>query len=252
MGRSFSLTGRRALVTGASRGIGRAIALGLAEAGADVVCTSMGGGAEATAAEIRALGREGWAVRADLADREALGRMVDEAEERAGPLDILVNNAGTIRRYPAVDYPAEEWDETIRTNLDAVFFLCQRVGRGMVERRRGKIVNIASLLSFQGGILVPAYTAAKHAVAGVTRALANEWASYGVNVNAVAPGYVRTDNTRALQDDEARSGQILARIPAGRWGEPEDIAGAAVFLASPASDYVNGHILVVDGGWMSR
>lgn len=252
MGRSFSLTGRRALVTGASRGIGRAIALGLAEAGADVVCTSMGGGAEATAAEIRALGREGWAVRADLADREALGRMVDEAEERAGPLDILVNNAGTIRRYPAVDYPAEEWDETIRTNLDAVFFLCQRVGRGMVERRRGKIVNIASLLSFQGGILVPAYTAAKHAVAGVTRALANEWASAGVNVNAVAPGYVRTDNTRALQDDEARSGQILARIPAGRWGEPEDIAGAAVFLASPASDYVNGHILVVDGGWMSR
>lgn len=252
MGVSFSLTGRRALVTGASRGIGRAIALGLAEAGADVVCTSMGGGAEATAAEIRALGREGWALRADLADREALGRMVDEAEERAGPLDILVNNAGTIRRYPAVDYPAAEWDETIRTNLDAVFFLCQRVGRGMVERRRGKIVNVASLLSFQGGILVPAYTAAKHAVAGVTRALANEWARSGVNVNAVAPGYVRTDNTRALQDDEARSEQILARIPAGRWGEPEDIAGAAVFLASPASDYVNGHLLVVDGGWMSR
>jgi 2-deoxy-D-gluconate 3-dehydrogenase len=178
--------------------------------------------------------------------------MVDAAEEHAGPLDILVNNAGTIRRYPAAEYPAEEWDETIRTNLDAVFFLCQRVGRGMVERRRGKIVNIASLLSFQGGILVPAYTAAKHAVAGVTRALANEWARFGVNVNAVAPGYVRTDNTRALQDDEARSAQILARIPAGRWGEPEDIAGAAVFLASPASDYVNGHILVVDGGWMSR
>jgi 2-deoxy-D-gluconate 3-dehydrogenase len=249
---SFSLAGRRALVTGASRGIGRAIALGLAEAGADVVCTSMGGGAEETAAEIRALGREGWAVRADLSDRDALGRMVDEAEERAGPLDILVNNAGTIRRYPATEYPEAEWDATIRTNLDAVFFLSQRVGRGMVERGRGKIVNIASLLSFQGGILVPAYTAAKHAVAGVTRALANEWARFGVNVNAVAPGYVRTDNTRALQDDEARSGQILARIPAGRWGEPEDIAGAAVFLASPASDYVNGHILVVDGGWMSR
>jgi 2-deoxy-D-gluconate 3-dehydrogenase len=252
MGVSFSLTGQRALVTGASRGIGRAIALALAEAGADVVCASTGGGAEETAAEVRALGREGWAVRADLSDREALGRMVDEAEERAGPLDVLVNNAGTIRRYPAVDYPAEEWDATIRTNLDAVFFLCQRVGRGMVERRRGKIVNVASLLSFQGGILVPAYTAAKHAVAGVTRALANEWARFGVNVNAVAPGYVRTDNTRALQDDEGRSEQILARIPAGRWGEPEDIAGAAVFLASPASDYVNGHILVVDGGWMSR
>lgn len=252
MAMSSSLAGRRALVTGASRGIGRAIALALAEAGAAVVCTSMGGGAEATAGEIRALGREAWALRADLSDRQALDRLADEAEERAGPLDILVNNAGTIRRHPALDYPADEWDATIRTNLDAVFFLCQRVGRAMVERRRGKIVNIASLLSFQGGILVPSYAAAKHAVAGVTRALANEWARFGVNVNAVAPGYVRTDNTRALQDDEARSDQILARIPAGRWGEPEDIAGAAVFLASPASDYVNGHILVVDGGWMAR
>jgi 2-deoxy-D-gluconate 3-dehydrogenase len=252
MSLSFSLEGRRALVTGASRGIGRAIALGLAEAGAGVVCTSMGAGAEETAAAIRAGGGEAWAVRADLSDRATLGPMLDEAERLAGPFDILVNNAGTIRRYPAVDYPADEWDATIRTNLDAVFFLSQRVGRGMVQRGRGKIINVASLLSLQGGILVPAYTAAKHAVAGVTKALANEWAASGVNVNAIAPGYVRTDNTRALQDDATRSAQILARIPAGRWGEPDDIAGAAVFLASTASDYVNGHLLVVDGGWMAR
>lgn len=252
MSLSFSLEGRRALVTGASRGIGRAIALGLAEAGASVVCTSMGAGAEETAAAIRAGGGEAWAVRADLSDRATLDPMLDEAERLAGPFDILVNNAGTIRRYSAVDYPADEWDATIRTNLDAVFFLSQRVGRGMVQRGRGKIINVASLLSLQGGILVPAYTAAKHAVAGVTKALANEWAASGVNVNAIAPGYVRTDNTRALQDDATRSAQILARIPAGRWGEPDDIAGAAVFLASTASDYVNGHLLVVDGGWMAR
>jgi 2-deoxy-D-gluconate 3-dehydrogenase len=249
---SFSLEGRRALVTGASRGIGRAIALGLAEAGADVVCASAGGGGADTAERVRALGRGGWGVRADLSDRASIEPLVAEAERLAGPIDILVNNAGTIRRYTAADYPADEWDATIRIDLDAVFLLSQRIGRGMVERGRGKIVNIASLLSFQGGIRVAAYTAAKHGVAGVTRALANEWAGSGVNVNAIAPGYVRTDNTQALQDDVERSGQILARIPAGRWGDPDDIAGAAVFLASPASDYVNGHLLVVDGGWMSR
>ena len=251
---SFSLHGRRALVTGASRGLGRAIAVGLAAAGADVVCASTrAGGTDATAEEIRALGRRAWQVEADLSDRDSVLAMADAAEAAAGgEIDVLVNNAGTIRRRPAVDYAAEEWDLVLRTNLDSVWTLSQRIGRGMVERRRGKIVNVASLLSFTGGITVPAYTASKHAVAGLTKALANEWARFGVNVNAIAPGYFRTDNTQGLQDDAVRSAEIGARIPAGRWGEPEDLAGAAVFLASPASDYVNGHVLVVDGGWMAR
>ena len=249
----FSLAGRRALVTGASRGLGRAAAVALARAGASVVCvSSQAGGAADTATGVRALGVQAWELAADLSDRDATLAMADDAERVAGPIDILVNNAGTIRRHPAVEFPAEDWDLVLRTNLDAVWLLSQRIGRGMVERGRGKIVNVASLLSFQGGITVPAYTASKHAVAGLTKALANEWARHGVQVNAVAPGYMRTDNTQALRDNPTRSTEILGRIPAGRWGEPEDLAGAIVFLASPASDYVNGHVLVVDGGWMAR
>ena len=249
----FSLAGKRALVTGSSRGLGRSIAEGLAAAGADIVCASSSrGGASGTAEAIRAMGREAWTVGADLSDRDAVVEMASEAERIAGRIDILVNNAGTIRRRPAVEHSLEDWDAVLRTNVDAVFILSQRIGRGMVERGAGKVVNVASLLSFSGGITVPGYTASKHAVAGLTKALANEWARSGVQVNAVAPGYFRTDNTQRLQDDPTRSAEISARIPAGRWGEPADIAGAVIFLASAASDYVNGHVLVVDGGWMAR
>ncbi len=249
----FSLDRRTALVTGASRGIGRAIAVALAEAGASVVChSSRPGGADETVVAIRALGREAWAVAADLSVPANASDVAEAAKAHAGAIDVLVNNAGTIRRAPAVDATIADWDVVVRTNLDAVFVLAQAVGRDMVARGHGKIIIIASLLSFQGGITVPAYTASKHAVAGLTKALANEWGAAGVQVNAIAPGYIRTDNTRALQDNAERAPQILARIPAGRWGEASDLAGAAVFLASRASDYVNGHLLVVDGGWMAR
>jgi 2-deoxy-D-gluconate 3-dehydrogenase len=249
----FSLAGKRALVTGASRGLGRAMAEALGDAGADVVCaSSKAGGAEATASSIRAKGRQAWTVHADLADRSALDAMSAEAERLAERIDILVNNGGSIARHPAAEFPADEWDRVLRTNLDSVFFLSQRVGRAMIARGEGKIVNVASLLSFSGGITVPAYTASKHAVAGVTKALANEWAKHNVQVNAIAPGYFATDNTQRLRDDPQRFGEISARIPAGRWGDPGDLAGAVVFLASRASDYVNGHVLVVDGGWMAR
>jgi 2-deoxy-D-gluconate 3-dehydrogenase len=246
---SFSLAGKRALVTGASRGLGRAMAVALAEAGADVVCaSSKPGGAEETAESIRALGRQAWTVAADLADRAQIEAMANEA----GRVDILVNNGGSIARHPAVEFPADEWDRVLRTNLDSVFFLSQHVGRSMIERGAGKIINVASLLSFSGGITVPAYTASKHAVAGVTKALANEWAKYNVQINAIAPGYFSTDNTQRLRDNPERFAEISARIPAARWGDPSDLAGAVVFLASPASNYVNGHVLVVDGGWMAR
>ena len=229
------------------------MAVALAEAGADVVCaSSRRGGAAETADAIRALGRTAWEVGADVADRDALSAMADDAEQQAGQVDILVNNAGTIHRHPATEYPIEAWDAVIRTNLDSAWLLSQRLGRRMTERGSGKIINIASLLSFSGGITVPAYTASKHAVAGLTKALANEWGRHGVQVNAIAPGYFRTDNTQRLQDDPVRSQEISARIPAGRWGESSDIGGAVVFLASPASDYVTGHVLVVDGGWMAR
>jgi 2-dehydro-3-deoxy-D-gluconate 5-dehydrogenase len=249
----FSLEGKRALVTGASRGLGRAIALALADAGADIVCvSSQENGTNETAAAIAAKGRQAWQLAGDLAVRAEVLRVAEDAERLAGSIDILVNNAGTIRRSHALDVPADEWDVVLRTNLDAAFFLCQQFGRPMVTQRAGKVIMIASILSFSGGIGVPAYTASKHAIAGLTRALANEWASYGVQVNAIAPGYFRTDNTVPLQNDGKRYADISARIPAGRWGEPEDLAGAAVFLASPASNYVNGHVLVVDGGWMAR
>jgi 2-deoxy-D-gluconate 3-dehydrogenase len=249
----FSLDGKRALVTGASRGLGAAMAIALAEAGADVVCASTtAGGADDTARCIRGLGRQAWTVAGDLAkpaDRDAI---VADALRVAGAVDILVNNGGTIARHPAVDYPAADWDRVVATNLDAVFFLSQWYGRQMIEHGGGKIINVASLLSFSGGITVPAYTASKHAVAGLTKALANEWAKHNVQVNAIAPGYFETDNTQRLRDDPQRLADITARIPAGRWGKPDDLAGAVVFLASAASDYMNGHLLVVDGGWMAR
>lgn len=249
----FSLKGKRALVTGASRGLGRAIAEALAEAGAGVVCAStrMEGTRETTAA-IREKGCDAWQVAANLADREAVVQMAEQAENEAGPIDILVNNAGIIRRHPATEFPEEDWDRIMSVNLDAVFLLAQHFGRSMVERGSGKIINVASLLSFSGGVTVPAYTASKHGVAGLTKALANEWASEGVQVNAIAPGYYITDNTQPLQDDPDRFRSIKDRIPAGRWGHPEDLAGAVVFLAAPASNYVNGHVLVVDGGWRAR
>jgi 2-dehydro-3-deoxy-D-gluconate 5-dehydrogenase len=249
----FSLAGKRALVTGASRGLGATMALALAEAGADVVCaSSRPSGAATTANAIRALGRDAWTVHADLANADERTAMADDAERSAGAIDILVNNGGSIARYAADDYPAAEWDRVLRTNLDAVFFLSQRFGRRMIERRSGKIINVASLLSFSGGITVPAYTASKHGVAGVTKALANEWAKHNVQINAIAPGYFETDNTQRLRDDPRRFEEISARIPAGRWGAPPDVAGTVVFLASDASQYVNGHLLVVDGGWMAR
>ena len=253
LGDMFDLSGHRALVTGASRGLGRAMAEALATAGADVVCaTARAGGARETVAAVEGLGRQGWEVVADLGDRNAIEAMTVDIEVLAGPIDILVNNAGIVRRAPAVEYSLADWDVVMRTNLDATFMLCQHYGAEMMERGTGKIINVASLLSFSGGITVPAYTASKHAVAGLTKAFANEWARHGIQVNAIAPGYFRTDNTQMLQDDPVRSEQINDRIPAGRWGEPSDLTGAVVFLASRASDYVNGHVLVVDGGWMAR
>lgn len=250
---SFSLAGKRAVVTGASRGLGRAMAEALAIAGADVVCVStQKSGTDETAAAIRAHGRAVWQLEADLADREQAARLEPQVNEAVGDVHILVNNAGTIRRRAAIDYTLEDWDVVLRTNLDASFVLAQSFGRRMIERGSGKIINVASLLSFSGGITVPAYTASKHAIAGLTKALANEWGRHGVQVNAIAPGYFRTDNTQALQNDQQRFAEISARIPAARWGEPHDLAGPVVFLASAASDYVNGHVLLVDGGWMAR
>jgi 2-deoxy-D-gluconate 3-dehydrogenase len=249
---AFRLGGKAALVTGASAGLGAAIATALAEAGADVACHGNSRSPEATCEAVVRAGRRALAVVGDLSDKEVPRRLVGQTLSEFGRLDILINNAGIIRRSPSVDYSEEDWAAVIEVNLNAVFRLSQLAGRHMVERGSGKIVNVASLLSFQGGLNVPAYAASKGGVAQLTKALANEWASKGVNVNAIAPGYMRTDNTAALQKDETRNRQILERIPAARWGEPKDLAGAAVFLASPASDYVNGHVLVVDGGWMGR
>jgi 2-deoxy-D-gluconate 3-dehydrogenase len=249
----FSLDGRTALVTGASRGLGRAIAIALAEAGADVVCHVQPGVPEKTVGPIRALGSRVAVVSGDFSDPAVPSRLVGEAEAALGPIDILVNNAGTIRRAPAAEHSDEDWDLVLAVDLSAAFRLSREVGKRLIARAApGKIINIASLLSFQGGVLVPSYSAAKGGLAQLTKALANEWAVHRINVNAIAPGYMSTDNTLALRQDPTRSRQILERIPAGRWGEPEDLAGAAVFLASEASDYVNGHVLVVDGGWLAR
>jgi 2-deoxy-D-gluconate 3-dehydrogenase len=248
----FRLDGSVALVTGAATGIGAAIAEALAAAGADVACHGNNRAPDATVERVRSLDRRSLALRGDLGKKETARALVDATVDGLGRIDIVVNNAGTIRRAPAVDYGEEDWAAVIEVNLSSVFRLCQAAGQRMLAQGSGKIVNVASLLSFQGGITVAAYAASKGGVAQLTKALANEWAVRGVNVNAIAPGYVRTDNTLALQQNETRSRQILERIPAGRWGEPSDIAGAAVFLSSKASDYVNGHVLVVDGGWMGR
>ncbi len=250
---SFMLDGKVALVTGANSGLGAAIAVALAEAGADVAVHSRcAEAASESIAGVTATGRRGEVVTGDLARSDAARSIVEQAVEKFGRIDILINNAGMIRRAPAVDFSETDWAEVLEVNLSSVFRLCQLAGRGMLERGGGKIVNIASLLSFQGGITVPAYTASKSGIAGLTKALANEWARHGVNVNAIAPGYMETDNTAALRADETRNRQILERIPAGRWGASADIAGAAVFLSSDASCYMHGHILVVDGGWMGR
>jgi 2-deoxy-D-gluconate 3-dehydrogenase len=249
---AFQLHGKIALVTGSRRGIGAAIAVALAQAGADVFCHGRNADSGAVCDEIRALGRRASYFAADVTDSGACTDLFGHAIAEFGHLDILINNAGSIRRAPAAEYPAEYWDEMIAGHLSAVFRLSQLMGRHLLAREKpGKIVNIASLLSFQGGIRVPGYSAAKGGVAVLTKALANEWAAKGINVNAIAPGYMVTDNTTALRNDAARNRQILERIPAGRWGEPVDLTGAAVFLSSNASDYVHGHVLVVDGGWLS-
>lgn len=250
----FSLTGKCALVTGASSGLGRAAAIALAQAGARVMLGSSQNidGLRDTAQEIQAVGGVAEYVRVDVGDPVACGKLVDHCIERFGRLDILVNNAGMIERAPAVDHSLQSWERVMDVNARAVFLLTQHAGRHMLERGSGKIINIASLLSFQGGVNVLSYAASKGAVAQLTKAFANEWASRGVSVNAIAPGYIRTNNTLPLQNDPSRYQAILDRIPAGRWGEPADIAGAVVFLASRASDYVHGHILCVDGGWMGR
>jgi len=251
-GDPFRLDGMSALVTGAATGIGAAIATAFAAAGADVACHGNARKPDATSQRVKDLGRKALSLRGDLARSETAAQLVEDTIQAFGRIDLLVNNAGTIRRSPAVEYSDEDWLTVIEVNLNSVFRLCQAAGRRMVRQGRGKIINIASLLSFQGGITVPAYAASKGGVAQLTKALANEWASQGVNVNAIAPGYVKTDNTAALQKDATRSRQILERIPAGRWAEPNDIAGAAVFLASSAADYVHGHVLAVDGGWLGR
>ena len=229
------------------------MAIALAEAGADVAAHGNSRTPDKTFELVRSAGRRSLALRGDLADKTVPKRLIAETLDEFGQLDILINNAGIIRRAPAVDYTEEDWSSVIEVNLSSVFRLSQLAGREMISRGRGgKIINIASLLSFQGGITVPAYAASKGAVAQLTKALANEWAKQKINVNAIAPGYMRTDNTAALQANENRNRQILERIPAGRWGEPEDLSGAAVFLASSASDYLHGHVMVVDGGWMGR
>ena len=250
----FKLNGKTALVTGCKRGIGKAIALGLAEAGADIVgvSTTLESRGSAVEKEVRALGRSFKGYAADFSDRKALYAFIEEVKKDFPKIDILINNAGTILRKPAVEHPDEYWDKVIETNLNAQFVLSREIGKDMVARGSGKIIFTASLLTFQGGVTVPGYAASKGGVGQLTMALANEWAGKGVNVNAIAPGYVSTDNTAALRSDPERSRQIMARIPAGRWGDPDDFQGAAVYLASDAAAYVHGTILLVDGGWMGR
>jgi len=248
----FNLAGKTAIVTGAARGLGQAISVGLAEAGANVVIVTNASPAEETLALVEATGQKGIIVKADVGDQAQLPGIIEQAKQAFGSIDILVNNAGIIRRTPAAEFSFADWQAVLAVNLDSVFTLSQLAGREMIAQGSGKIINIASMLSFQGGINVPAYTASKHGVAGITKAFANEWASKGVQVNAIAPGYMATDNTAALRADENRNQQILDRIPAARWGTNNDLKGATIFLASSASDYVNGHILCVDGGWMNR
>ncbi|MFE9568209.1 SDR family oxidoreductase [Streptomyces sp. NPDC006692] len=251
---SFDLTGRLAVVTGASRGIGRAMARALAEAGADVIGVSATLEQHGSQVEkdVLAAGRSFEAIRADFADPVAVRDLGEELAGRERPVDILVNNAGTIRRAPAAEHRDADWELVLQVNLNAQFALTRAVGAAMVARGHGKIIFTASLLSFQGGINVPGYTAAKHGITGLTKALANEWAPHGINVNAIAPGYIATDNTQALRDDPVRGKAIVGRVPAGRWGSADDLAGATVFLASDAAAYVHGTVLPVDGGWLGR
>ncbi|EJN02327.1 2-dehydro-3-deoxy-D-gluconate 5-dehydrogenase KduD [Phyllobacterium sp. YR531] len=251
MSNLFDLHNKVAIVTGANTGIGQGIALALAQAGASIAAVGRSSMHE-TRQLVEAAGVRFIEIKADLATIKPVGTIIDETLKSLGQLDILVNNAGIIRRNDAVDFTEEDWDAVIDTNLKSAFFLSQAAGRHMISQGHGKIINIASLLSFQGGIRIPSYTASKSGLAGITRLLACEWAAKGINVNAIAPGYFVTNNTTALREDQDRSAQILARIPAARWGEPSDIGGAAVFLASKASDYVHGTVLPVDGGWLAR
>ncbi len=249
---SFQLAGCTAIVTGCNTGLGQGIALALAQAGADIVGVNQSAPAE-TMAQVQALGRKFLDVRKNLSDTSALPGIVQEALTLTGRIDILVNNAGIIRREDAINFSESDWDDVVNLNLKNVFFLAQAAARQFIAQGTGgKIVNIASMLSFQGGVRVPSYTASKSGVMGITRALANEWAKHRINVNAIAPGYMATNNTAALQADPVRNAAILDRIPAGRWGTPADLAGPVVFLASPASDYVNGYTVAVDGGWLAR
>jgi 2-deoxy-D-gluconate 3-dehydrogenase len=249
---AFTLSGKVAVVTGCDTGLGQGMAVALAQAGCDIVGVNRKV-PEETARRVTALGRQFMAIRADLGLQDSLQNVVDSAVAEMGRIDILVNNAGTIRREDALTFSEKDWDDVVNLNLKSVFFLSQAVAKQFIRQGRGgKIINIASMLSFQGGIRVPSYTASKSGVLGITRLLANEWATHGINVNAIAPGYMATNNTQQLRDDEQRSQEILDRIPAGRWGLPEDLQGPIVFLASQASDYVNGHTLAVDGGWLAR
>jgi 2-deoxy-D-gluconate 3-dehydrogenase len=250
----FKLDGQTALVTGCRRGIGKAMALALAEAGADIigVSVSLESSGSRIEEEVRALGRNFKGYACDFADRKALYAFIQQVMGDFPTINILVNNAGTIRRKPAAEHPDDYWDEVLEVNLNAQFILSREIGKRMVERGKGKIIFVASVLTFQGGITVPGYSASKGGIGQLTKALANEWAGKGVNVNAIAPGYVNTDNTEALRNDPQRSAAILARIPASRWAEPEDFKGVTIFLASSASDYVHGSIITVDGGWMGR
>jgi 2-deoxy-D-gluconate 3-dehydrogenase len=251
---AFNLTGKVALVTGATRGLGQAMAVGLAEAGADIVALAVSDDFSDTKTQIEALGRRFKTIQCDLLNTsvEELNKITQSIVAEFGSLDILVNNAGIIRRAPALEFSEKDWDEVLDLNLKALFFLSQAAALVMKEQGGGKIINVASMLSFQGGILVPSYTSSKSAVAGLTRALANEWASLNINVNAIAPGYMATDNTAPLRDDPVRNQAIFERIPIGRWGEPEDLKGVVVFLASEASAYVQATVVPVDGGWLAR
>jgi 2-deoxy-D-gluconate 3-dehydrogenase len=250
---AFKLDGKVAIVTGSERGLGRGMAVALAQAGADIVGVTYVESAPETAAAIAATGRKYVHVMANLASIEPVARIVDTALKAFGHIDILVNNAGIIIRNDTVDFTEKEWDDVMNVNLKSAFFLCQAVARQFIAQGKGgKIINVASMLSFQGGVRVPSYTASKSGIKGITMLMANEWAKHGICVNAVAPGYMATDNTTQLRADEKRSAEILGRIPAGRWGNPEDLGGAVVFLASQASDYVNGYTLAIDGGWLAR
>ena len=249
---AFNLEGKVALVTGCNTGLGQGMALGLAQAGCDIIGVNRAGPAD-TQSKVEALGRRFWSIQADLTQPSVVPQIVEQAVAQAGRIDILINNAGIIRREDALNFSEQDWDDVMNINSKSLFFLSQQVARQFIAQGNGgKIINIASMLSFQGGIRVPSYTASKSAVMGLTRLMANEWAKHGINVNAIAPGYMATNNTEQLRRDESRNEEILARIPSGRWGIPEDMMGPVVFLASSASDYVQGYTLAVDGGWLAR